>query len=386
MNPLVQALTGRSPSAPFFRDMVMPSVRVSYALRRLPESSFSTVLPIPGHPEPGDVALAYVERLGKNTSLELTSGRRCALHEGDLLGVVFGNRYATQQFEGYADVDGDRCDLLSIGGLCGLMRAKHCSVSEPTKLRLVGAIGDAHGTPLNLSQATLAPLPLAAVPRVIVVCGTSMDAGKTHAAMSLIVGLKRDGHRVAAMKLTGTACGKDTWAMNDAGAFPVYDFIDGGYPSTYQCSLEQLLSLYQLLTTHAGAQGADCVVVEIADGLLQQETAALLNCPAFTTTVTAWIFATGDPIAALGGVRLLREWDIEPTAVSGLISLSPLAMQEAESVTRLPYYTAKELQQGIVNDRVFDKSSEHDAASSDAELPAFNAEPLESAGAVSCRA
>src|SRR5256886_12837202 len=34
--------------------------------------------------------------------------------KGDLLAVVFGNRYATRQFEGYARADGEDCDLLSM--------------------------------------------------------------------------------------------------------------------------------------------------------------------------------------------------------------------------------------------------------------------------------
>ena len=38
-----------------------------------------------------------------------------------------------------------------------------------------------------------------------------MDAGKTHTALSLIMGLRQQGFRVAAIKLTGTATGKDTW-------------------------------------------------------------------------------------------------------------------------------------------------------------------------------
>lgn len=364
----------------------MPMVRVSHALRRLPESSFSTIMPIPNCPDVGDVVLARLEAIGKNSTLELRSGRRCMLHEGDLLAVVFGNRYATMQFEGYAEVNGDRCDLLSMGGLCGLVQSKHSSVSEPTKLRLLAAIGNASGTPLNLSQATLGPLSTTSLPHVIVVCGTSMDAGKTHTAMSLIRGLKHDGHDVAAMKLTGTACGKDTWVMSDAGAHPVYDFIDGGYPSTYQCSLAQLLSLFKLLRAHAGAQGADCVVVEIADGLLQKETAALLSCAEFKASVAAWVFATGDPIGAVGGVHLLREWGIEPVAVSGLISLSPLAMNEAKVATGLRCYTAKELRLGILNDRLVGKSSDSNAAPSDAELPAFEPASAKFAEVNSCTA
>ncbi len=330
-------------------------VRIPYALRRVPETSFAGLLPCPEAPQSGDIALAVLEKIGKNARLELANGRPCALHEGDLLAVVFGNRYATEQFEGYARAQGDACDLLSMGGLCGLVASKHAGVPEPSKLRLLGALGDADGRPLRLSDFALPPIGVPAQPRIAVVCGSSMDAGKTYTAMSLIRGLHRQGQRVAGVKLTGTAAGRDTWSMFDAGACAALDFIDGGYPSTYRCSPEQLLDLYDLLVAHAAAQGARWVVVEIADGLFQQETAALLRSAAFAATVDAWLFATSDPLAAACGVRTLRDWGIEPLAISGVISQSPLAMQEALAVTDVRCLTADELQNGSLNELLLAK-------------------------------
>lgn len=328
------------------------SMRISYGVRRVPEAAFGSLLPYSGPPRVGDIALARLERIGKNANLELASGRRCALHEGDLLAVVFGNRYATLQFEGYARANGESCDLLSMGGLCGLVESRHASVAEPSKLRLLGALGDASGQPLRLREFALLPMPTLVQPRVVVVCGTSMDAGKTYTAMSLIVGLRRQGHRVAGVKLTGTATGRDTWTMLDAGACVSLDFIDGGLPSTYLCPLEDLLKLHTLLINHAAAQGADWVVVEIADGLLEAETAVLLQSPRFTATVDAWVFAAGEPMAAVGGIGMLQGWGIRPAAISGRVSMSPLAVREVEAATRLRCLSARQLQNGDLNSRL----------------------------------
>lgn len=327
-------------------------VRIPYALRRIPEASFGGVLPCPVSPQSGDIALAVLEKIGKNARLELTNGRPCNLHEGDLLAVVFGNRYATEQFEGYARAQGDACDLLSMGGLCGLVTSRHAGVPEPSKLRLLGALGDADGRPLRLRDFALPPIPVPSQPHIAVVCGSSMDAGKTHTAMSLIHGLQRQDQRVAGVKLTGTAAGRDTWSMFDAGACAALDFIDGGYPSTYLCAPEELLNLHDLLIAHAAAQGARWVVVEIADGLFQQETAALLQSADFVPTVDAWLFATSDPLAAVCGVNTLRGWGIEPVAISGVISQSPLAMQEAMAVTGVQCLTADALQSGCLNEQL----------------------------------
>lgn len=93
-------------------------IRIPYALRRVPESYFVRLKELPLKPRSGDIVAAEVLSISKNTNLELRSGRRCSLHTGDHIAVVFGNRYATMQFEGYAASDGEYCDLLSMGGLC----------------------------------------------------------------------------------------------------------------------------------------------------------------------------------------------------------------------------------------------------------------------------
>lgn len=335
--------------AVLLNDEMKMNMRLSYALRWVPQERMATLLPVPVSPQAGDIALAKLEKIGKNATLELANGRRCNLHEGDLLAVVFGNRYATLQFEGYAKSNGRSCDLMSMGGLCGLVESKHAKAADPTKLSLLGAIGDANGHPLNLREFALWPVHSPVQPNVIVVCGTSMDAGKTHTVMSLIMGLRTQGHQVAGIKLTGTATGKDTWNMLDAGACVALDFVDGGFPSTYLATLDELLGLYDLLISRASAAGASWVVVEIADGLLQCETAALLQHAGFTASVDAWVFAAGDPLAAAGGVGVLRGWGIEPLAISGVVSMSPLGMRETQVATRLSCLTASELQAGALN-------------------------------------
>ncbi|MHB8645549.1 MAG: P-loop NTPase family protein [Thermomicrobiales bacterium] len=328
-----------------------PDIRIPYALRRVPPEEMVRLIPNVTDFGAGEIALARVEKVGKNTTIELATGRRSALHEGDTLAIAFGNRYATRQFEGLAHASDDRCDLLSMGGLCGMVVSKHDAVSDPSRLRLLGAIGNADGQRLRLGDYRLLahpPLlfPATKRPRVVVVCGTSMEAGKTHTMMSLIVGLRRQGARVAAIKLTGTATGRDTWTMADAGACVALDFVDGGFPSTYLCDPDDLIAMHHRLIDHAATQGADWVVVEIADGLLQRETAALLQSPDFTATVDTWILAAGEPMAAVGGIAVLRGWGIEPLGITGLVTMSPLGVREVEASIGSRCLTARELQCG----------------------------------------
>lgn len=338
----------------YLPDEMKSMMRVPYALRRVPEGSISCLLPYLRAPLPGDIVLARLEKIGRNTRLELASGRTCNLHEGDLLAVTFGNRYATQQFEGYARSDEERCDLLSMGGVCGLVKTKHDGIAEPSKLQQLGALGDPQGRALRLRDFAIPPPSHSRRPFVVVVCGSAMDTGKTHTTASLIVGLRRHHHRVAAIKLTGTAAGRDLWKVVDTGACVALDFVDGGYSSTYLCSLDDLLDLSRTLVAHAVSKGADWVVMEIADGLLQKETTQLLQSAEFKDTVDAWVFTTNDPLGAVGGVCMLRSWGITPVATSGIISMSPLAMQEAQAATGVACLTAEQLEHGMLNARLLE--------------------------------
>lgn len=326
-------------------------MKVSYAARRVPHAALYAQLAVPANPASGDVVLARVEKIGKNTTLELVEGRRCTLHEGDLVVVVFGNRYATLQFEAYARTDGDQCDLLSMGGLCGLVESKHDSVSDPSKLRILGAIGDETGNPVRLSDYSLSPVlsPRRAAPRVIGVCGTSMDAGKTYSVRSAVLGLRTQGLRVAAIKLTGTASGRDRYSMLDAGATPALDFIDAGHPSTYLCPINELMDIYGILVSQATAQRADCIVIELADGLVQRETTALMTNPRFVGSVNAWLLAANDAPGAAGAVSILKTWGIIPLAITGNASRSALVRQEVEAATGIACMPATDIETGELN-------------------------------------
>jgi hypothetical protein len=328
------------------------SFRIPSALRRVPPERMARLLPVPSDPQPGDIALARVLTIGKNTRLELVSGRASTLQEGDEIAVVFGNRYAASQFEGYARCNGDSCDLMSMAGVCGVVTSKHDKVVDPSRLKLLGAIGDASGRPLRLRDFALTPAAPAPRPRVVAVCGTAMDAGKTHTVMSLIVGLRKLGEQVGGVKLTGIASGRDAFVMYDAGARPVYDFVDAGLASTFRAPAQELLDVYELLIGHAAAAGARWVVMEIADGLLERETQALMRNREFTSSIDSWVFAGIESMAAVAGVEMLRSWGIVPLGVSGILSMSPLTMGEVTQNCGIPCYTSAQLRGGVLNSQL----------------------------------
>src|SRR5262245_34559570 len=105
-----------------------------------------------GHrPRLGDLVVAEVVKVGRNATIEDRSGLSSRIFAGDRVVGVFGNRYATDQYEGYVPRRATRqCDLLSIGGVCGVVASRHADVRMPTRLRVLGLVGDGHGRVLNL--------------------------------------------------------------------------------------------------------------------------------------------------------------------------------------------------------------------------------------------
>src|SRR5215471_5117028 len=52
------------------------------------------------NPQVGDVALVEVDRLGHHLRIDTSDGGRSRLYKADRLACVFGNRYATDVYEG----------------------------------------------------------------------------------------------------------------------------------------------------------------------------------------------------------------------------------------------------------------------------------------------
>lgn len=299
-------------------------------------------------PAPGDVVLAQVMEIGKQKRIELPSGRRSSLVVGDEIIVAYGNRYAPDQFEALVCQDLSWCDLVAAGGVAAREVSRHQRMMQPTQILPVGLIGDAHGRRINLANYALAPAqPLRPI-TAILVSGTSMNAGKTFSAASAIRGLKQGGHRVAGVKATGTGSGGDLWLMRDIGADVVYDFTDVGFASTYMVSPELLEVTTQRLIAQASRSSCSYVVIELADGLFQQETAALLRSKSLRLASAGVLFAAYDAMGAKTGVQMLRSAGHRVLGLSGQLTRSPLAMREAEAATGVPTFTPDDLQSGAL--------------------------------------
>jgi len=345
------------PAQPSSVDALPADIKVAFVARRLNgsdgfEPSGAPRLLQDRAPQPGDLALARVDAIAQFTRLQLASGRRSQLYVGDRVLVCYGHRYALDQFEAEVPDNLDRCHLITAGGVAGRMLSRHPRLKRPTGLTPLGLLADRSGHPLNLRRYGLAAARLAgqAEKPVLAVLGTGMNAGKTTAAAALVRGLTRAGLRVAALKVTGTGSGNDLWALEDAGARLALDFADMGYPSTFRLPEAEVEHLFDRLVTCADAGAVDVTVVEVADGLLQPETAALVASDRFSARVGGILFCAGDALGAQAGVRWLEQRGLPVAGISGAVTASPLGVREAQAATHLEVWTRDALSEPTVRD------------------------------------
>lgn len=298
-----------------------------YVTRRVPAVALHA-LDKPDAPlRSGDIVLAKVTAIGQHKALELPAGRRKMLNIGDQIIVACGARYAPDQFHAVVPEAQRPANLVAAGGIAGIELARHARMKPATEIEIVARLLDRSDQPVNLIDYALPMLAPQPVP-VVVVAGTSMNSGKTATCAALIRGFKASGLKPAYVKATGTGSGGDVWQLSDAGAVMALDFTDAGYSTTYHAQPNLVASRALNLARHATRSGADVVVMEIADGLLQQETAAILADAEFRTTIAGVVFAAVDSMGAVAGRAWLERHSHRVFAVSGAFTQAPLAMRE----------------------------------------------------------
>ncbi|NOR23931.1 MAG: DUF1611 domain-containing protein [Desulforhopalus sp.] len=336
------------------KKMRLAQAKWAYTTRRINQKQNFSLLYGKVAPLAGDLVLARVDELGQHKRLELINSRRAFLFEGDEIVVAYGNRYAPDQFEGIVPDHLGRCRLVAAGGVAARLLNRHDRVRSATRITPLGLLADKDGHRINLSSARLPKADqIFPTPLVLVVAGTSMNSGKTTTCANLVKGFVRQNIKVSAAKFTGTGAGSDYRALVDAGAEPVFDFIDAGYVSTYRVNRNALLDIAMTLGTEMCTAQPDIIVVEIADGLLQRETALLFGTPAFTDWVDGVIFAAHDALGAQAGISWLMARQLPVFAVTGLLTSSPLAHREAEEVCGLPVYHTKSLARANVSHYIY---------------------------------
>jgi hypothetical protein len=320
-------------------ELLDPAVKWSWACRALRADgtlAAGSLLPERSKPRRGDAALVHVDKVGHHRHLESDRERRLRLYRGDRLICVFGERYATDVYEGRI-VGVDHLHLLAGSGVIGTVALRHHNVGRPTALSFLGYLGDSSGRRINLIER-LQPVgvPIAPDVPVIAVVGTAMNSGKTTVMRKTLRALVSTKLPVAGCKLTGTASSRDLREMRATGAAFTTDFNDYGLPSTYGASLDELMEVFDHMRKACLKKGAHVVLMEIADGLLQRETQMLLSSDEFRRRVRGVLVAGACSSSALYAVECVQRAGLDVWAVSGRLTSSPLFVREFASRSAIP--------------------------------------------------
>jgi hypothetical protein len=278
---------------------------------------------------PGNVVV--VRTLTDNATyntLEMVTGRMAKINPGDVIAGVLGYRRALKGFVG--DVPetvaaGDRLHLLNLGGLVGRCVGHHHSLSNAIEVEVLGMpVRD--GRIINIAEGAVQPREsLDATTPLVLVAGTCMNSGKTYAATEIIKHLTRSGRRVAAAKLAGVACLRDTLNMQDHGAIKTMSFLDCGLPSTV--GLDDLAPLAKGIISRLAETEPDCIVIELGDGILGgYGVSTIFNDRELMDSAAALVFCANDFVGAWGGRELLASNGVKIDVVSGPVSDSQMGI------------------------------------------------------------
>jgi hypothetical protein len=252
-------------------------------------------------------------------TVELVTGRMAKINPGDVIAGVLGYRRALKGFVGDVPESikpGDRLHLLNLGGLIGRCVGHHHSLSNAIEVEVIGMpTGD--GQILNIAEGAVPPREtLECAAPLILVAGTCMNSGKTYAATEIIKHLTRAGNRVAAAKLAGVACLRDTLNMEDHGAIKTMSFLDCGLPSTV--GLANLAPMAKGVISKLAEGQPDCIVIELGDGILGgYGVDTIFDDKELMKASAVVVFCANDFVGAWGGRELLAKHGVGIDVISG---------------------------------------------------------------------
>jgi hypothetical protein len=265
--------------------------------------------------------------------LELPTGRLAKINPGDVLVGALGSRRALKGFVG--DVPavvkaGDELHLLNMGGVVGLCTGHHSSLSDAIKVEVLGLVCDEAGRVRNIGDDALQPrASLGESAPLIIIAGACMNSGKTFAATELIRQATRAGMRVAAAKLSGVACLRDTLNMADHGAVATASFLDCGLPSTV--GVGDLAPVAKAIIARLNESSPDLIVVELGDGIIGgYSVESVFDDAELRAATAAIIYCASDYVGAWGGCEWFARRGLAVDLIAGSVTDSPMGEEYVE--------------------------------------------------------
>jgi len=327
----------------------MESIKKSIITKRVDNYKINRKIRRTYIPKAGDVAIFKILTIGKHKAIQSENGNNTYIFPGDKILATFGTRYATGQFEGYVPTKyHSKYQILGQGGAVGVLESLHAKFEDigPTEVRLVGYAVDDDNQVINTIYNGIEKIKFNPKKErdydMYLSLGASMDSGKTTTAAFLCRGFMMQKKKVAFIKLTGTVFAKDCSVVRDSGAKTAIDFSYCGYPSTYMCETDEILDILETLLNRIERINPEAVVIEIADGLLQRETKALINHKPLMNMIDGVLLSCADSLSINSGIDILSKINHTPIILSGVFTASPLMIKEVKNETDIPIFTLED--------------------------------------------
>jgi len=319
--------------------------KIGSATSPLALSRSLNVVDTTGAPRAGDVVVVRVlTDSATYNMLELPTGRLAKVNPGDVLVGVLGRRRALKGFVGDVPATigaGDELHLLNLGGVIGSCSGHHSSLNDAIKVEVIGLACNDRRVIRNIADvALLRRDSLGATAPLIVIAGACMNSGKTFAATEIIQLATRAGLRVAAAKLSGIACLRDTLNMADHGAIATASFLDCGLPSTVDAG--DLAPVAKAIIARLNESAPDLIVIELGDGILGgYSVESVFEDSEFRNATAALIFCASDYVGAWGGIELFRRRGIAVDLIAGSVTDSKMGEDYIQNEFGVPAANAR---------------------------------------------
>jgi hypothetical protein len=308
--------------------MILEADKIGSATSPLKLNKTVSVIDENNQPKAGDVVV--VKALSESVTygnLELPNGRLAKINRNDVLLGVLGKRRALKGFVGDVPESvktGDRLNLLNMGGVIGVCKGHHSSLSDAIEVEVLGIAAKQNGDVLSIADNALKPTNfLKESAPIVVVAGTCMNSGKTVAATEIIKQAHHAGLKVCGAKMSGVAALRDTLNMEDHGAFQTASFLDCGLPSTVDYG--DLSPVAKAILNHLNSFEPDLIVVELGDGIVGGDAVdSVLKDAGIKEAISSFVFCASDYVGVVGGMAVLKNLGIDIDVIAGSVTDSQM--------------------------------------------------------------
>ncbi|KAA3627184.1 MAG: hypothetical protein DWQ08_07895 [Proteobacteria bacterium] len=258
-----------------------------YAARRVPTRCMRTLLADHTEPAPGDLLLARVESVGRFDYAQVASCRTAPIREGDEIVVCYAQPDPEHRAASFLTRASGAFDLVDPAGIATRASSRNFPASGPTRLAIIGRLGDDNGKPLNIAEwAIPSGLGLYVRQPIIAVVGERRLPGESCRTVDLVRGLAGSGFSVGVANLTGVSGCWKIRLLQNAGAREVLDITDAGQVEISGQNPEAFERIFLILSGYLTSVDTDVMVMEIEQDVFGHDAAAIVSLPSFQSRVS----------------------------------------------------------------------------------------------------